>query len=185
MSMPAPWASSSTGYHAEHWEAAACSRPGSPSARSMGVANADIPRKSLVRPCAGLARVFSRPARASVCTGLSGPAIAALPGPCSLSGSLDWLVCVKWQAACDFWHTGGMVILTTPYAERTAWGMINMIIPCPMCQRRAYRPSDGLFAGLTCVCPCQPKRSPHGPDMGRVWALHVLHPMEDMAREGM
>ena len=58
MSMPAPWASSSTGYHAEHWEAAACSRPGSPSARSMGVANADIPRKSLVRPCAGLARVF-------------------------------------------------------------------------------------------------------------------------------
>ena len=34
MSMPAPWASSSTGYHAEHWEAAACSRPGSPSARS-------------------------------------------------------------------------------------------------------------------------------------------------------
>ena len=129
--MPAPWPSFSTGYHAEHWEAAACSRPGSPSARSMGVANADMPRKSLVRPCAGLARVFSRPARASACVGLSGPVIAALPGPCSLPGSLDWLACAKWQAACDFWRTGGMVILTTPYAERTAWGMINMIIPCP------------------------------------------------------
>ena len=83
----------------------------------MGVANADTPRKSLVRPCAGLARVFSRPACASACVGLLGPAIAALPGPCSLSGSLDWLVCAKWQAACDFWRTGGMVILTTPYTE--------------------------------------------------------------------
>lgn len=90
-----------------------------------------VPRKSLVRPCTDLARVFSRPTRASACVGLSGPAIAALPGPCSLSGSLDWLACAKWQAACDFWRTGGMVILTTPYAERTAWGMINMIIPCP------------------------------------------------------
>ena len=76
MSMPAPWASSSTGYHAEHWEAAACSRPGSPSARSWGVANADIPRKSLVRSCAGLARgflVWTAQASVQCCQGLPLP----------------------------------------------------------------------------------------------------------------
>lgn len=137
MSMPAPWASSSTGYHTEHRE-----KPSSRFTLSGALiellqclgkvlGSSDMPPKSLVRPCTGLARVFSRPARASACVGLSGPVIAALPGPCSLPGSLDWLACAKWQAACDFWHTGGMVILTTPYAERTAWGMIVMIIPCP------------------------------------------------------
>lgn len=98
-----------------------------------------------MRPCAGLARVFSRPARASACVGLSGPAIAALPGPCSLSGSLDWLACAKWQAACDFWRTGGMVILTTPYAERTAWGMIVLIIPCTC----ASKAKSTAFLGST------------------------------------
>lgn len=71
----------------------------------------------------------------------------ALPGPCSLSGSLDWLACAKWQAACDFWRTGGMVILTTPYAERTAWGMINMIIPCPC----ASKAKSTLFFGVNAV----------------------------------
>ena len=43
----------------------------------------DMPRKSLVRPCAGLARVFPYPDSASVCAWLSGPAMGlfgALPG---------------------------------------------------------------------------------------------------------
>ena len=46
--------------------------------------------------------------------------------------------------------------------------------PAPWARNTRRHPSPchspGLFAGLTCVCPCQPKRSPHGPDMGH-WAL--------------
>ena len=95
-------------------------------------------------------------------------AIRACPGRfCALPAACP--ACAKSQGGVWLLAYRGVVILPTP-TQKTAWGMIVLIIPCPMCQRRPYWPSDSLFAGLTCVSHASQKKSPHGP----LWVTHGL-----------
>lgn len=110
----------------------------------------DMPRKSLVRPCAGLARVFPYPDSASPCEGRPGPAIGKF---CALPAS-----CLVPPSSCRQYAPGmpqppgpehRAQSFTLPFSRPVCWPHVCLpILPKEKPTQGQYRPNMGFWLSL-------------------------------------